>query len=65
MYYAFLEHWIGGMVAAIYMRVDRKREIRKHYPFNSAAEQQYLRDNFERLAVLEQRAFNWAHSRRP
>jgi hypothetical protein len=41
------------MVAAIYLRVDLKGEIRKHYPFNAAAEQEYLRDSFERLAVLE------------
>jgi hypothetical protein len=53
MYYALLEHWIDGMVATIYMRVDLKREIRKHYPFNAAAEQEYLRDSFEKLPALE------------
>jgi hypothetical protein len=53
LYYALLEHWIDGMVATIYMRVDLKREIRKHYPFNAAAESQYLRDSFEKLSVLK------------
>ena len=27
LYYALLEHWIDGMVATIYFRVDLKREI--------------------------------------
>jgi hypothetical protein len=53
LYYALLEHWIDGMVATIYFRVDLKREIRKHYPFNAAAELEYLRDSFEKLPALK------------
>jgi hypothetical protein len=53
LYYALLEHWIDGMVATVYFRVDLQREIRKHYPFHAAAELQYLRDSFEKLAALK------------
>jgi hypothetical protein len=52
-YYALLEHWIDGMVATIYLRVDLAKEVRKHYPFNARDEVDFLRESFERLDALE------------
>jgi hypothetical protein len=51
-YYAILEHWIDGMVAAVHLRVDGAKEIEKTYPTHAAHEVEFLRECFGSLAAL-------------
>jgi hypothetical protein len=50
--YAILEHWIDGMVACLFMRVDGARSIRQRYPFNAADEADFLARCFADLPAL-------------